>query len=100
MLALGDAAGLELRRQENFSFVMYLEGLLGGSFPKLGDAGRIRALFEEAIHAGGDSPGVAARRGSSASPIRSPSWPGANRSVGPVRMSALYLRKPYSRCLR
>ncbi|MDR3750313.1 MAG: methyltransferase domain-containing protein [Terracidiphilus sp.] len=62
MKALGEGAGLELRRQENFSFVMELEDLLAGSFPKPGDGDRIRALFAEDIAAGRDSLGVAARR--------------------------------------
>jgi hypothetical protein len=62
MLALGEAAGLDLRRQENFSFGMELEDLLAGSFPRPGDADRIRALFAEDIQAGRDALGVAACR--------------------------------------
>lgn len=62
MHALGEAAGLRLRREEEFRLEMELEGLLAGSFPKEGDAERIRALFEEDIHAGRDTLGVAARR--------------------------------------
>ena len=62
MKSLGEGAGLEPRRQENFSFVMELEDLLAGSFPKAGDGDRIRGLFEEDIAAGRDSLGVATRR--------------------------------------
>jgi len=62
MISLGEGAGLEPRRKENFSFVMELEDLLAGSFPKPGDGDRIRGLFAEDITAGRDSLGVAARR--------------------------------------
>lgn len=62
MHALGKAAGLRLRREEDFRLEMELEGLLAGSFPKAGDAERIRALFEEDVRAGRDTLGVAARR--------------------------------------
>jgi hypothetical protein len=60
--ALGAAAGLTLRREESFSLPMDLEGLLARSFPKPGNAERVRALFEEDIIAGQDALGVAARR--------------------------------------
>ncbi len=62
MRALGDEAGMALRREEEFSLETDLEGLLQGSFPKEGDAERIRTLFEEDIQSGQDSLGVAARR--------------------------------------
>jgi len=61
-LSMGQAAGLELHRRENFSLAMDLEDLLKGSFPKPGDADRIRALFEDDIRTGRDELGVAARR--------------------------------------
>ena len=60
--ALGSRAGLELRRQEHYALAMNLDGLLAGSFPNPGDAGRLRALFEEEVCAGGNKLGVAARR--------------------------------------
>jgi SAM-dependent methyltransferase len=58
----GKDAGLELRRVERSSLDRDLEELLAGSFPKPGDADRIRALFETEIRAGSDTLGVAARR--------------------------------------
>jgi len=58
----GDAAGLFLRRKETCSLDCDLEGLLAGSFPKAGDADRIRGLFESVIRLGGDPLGVGARR--------------------------------------
>ena len=61
-LALGEAAGLALDRAESFSLAMDLEDLLAGSFPRPGDAGRIRTLFEEEIRAGTNRLGVAAHR--------------------------------------
>ncbi|HVZ82882.1 MAG TPA: methyltransferase domain-containing protein [Terracidiphilus sp.] len=61
MRALGDEAGLQLHREEQFAMPMQLETLLGGSFPRPGDADRIRVLFEEDIRSGIDSLGVAAR---------------------------------------
>ncbi|MFZ1939250.1 MAG: methyltransferase domain-containing protein [Terracidiphilus sp.] len=60
--ALGKDAGLELRRFEKSTLDRDLEGLLSGSFPRPGDADRIRALFEADIRAGADTLGVAARR--------------------------------------
>jgi hypothetical protein len=60
--ALGSRVGLELRRQEHYALAMDLDGLLDGSFPKPGDAGRLRALFEAEVHDGGNKLGVAARR--------------------------------------
>jgi ubiquinone/menaquinone biosynthesis C-methylase UbiE len=59
---LGEEAGLELYRLERFDFVRSLEDLLAGSFPKPGDADRIRALFGAEIRAGTDNLGVAAKR--------------------------------------
>jgi SAM-dependent methyltransferase len=60
--ALGENAGLALRRAAQYSLEMDLDGLLAGSFPKAGDEARIRALFEEEVRAGTDTLGVAARR--------------------------------------
>jgi ubiquinone/menaquinone biosynthesis C-methylase UbiE len=60
--ALGQNAGLALRRTAHYNLQMELDGLLAGSFPKEGDEARIRALFEADIQAGTDSLGVAARR--------------------------------------
>lgn len=60
-ISLGEATGLQLRRREDFSLAMDLEDLLQGSFPKPGDADKIRALFEEDIRSGRDELGVAAR---------------------------------------
>lgn len=59
---LGQNAGLKLRRVERFGLEMELEDLLAGSFPKPGDADRIRALFTTETQAGTDCLGVAARR--------------------------------------
>jgi SAM-dependent methyltransferase len=60
--ALGASAGLVLRRKEHYSFERALEDLLAGSFPKPGDADRIRALFDAEIRAGTDTLGVDSRR--------------------------------------
>jgi len=60
--ALGENAGLALDRLEKCSLERGLEDLLAGSFPKPGDADRIRALFEADIAAGTDTLGVAARK--------------------------------------
>ncbi len=62
MEALGEAAGLSLHAKQMCMLEMDLENLLAGSFPKDGDAERIRALFAEEIQAGTDMLGVAARR--------------------------------------
>lgn len=62
MEALGDQAGLELLRRERTSLEMKLEDLLAGSFPKPGEADRIRALFDAEIQAGTNNLGVNARR--------------------------------------
>jgi hypothetical protein len=59
---LGLNAGLSLRRAERYGLQMEVENLLSGSFPKPGDADRIRALFDAEILAGSDNLGVAARR--------------------------------------
>ena len=58
---LGEDAGLELHRLEKCSLDKDLEDLLAGSFPKPGDADRIRTLFETDIRNGTDSLGVAAQ---------------------------------------
>jgi SAM-dependent methyltransferase len=58
---LGEDLGLILRRKEKFSLEMELESLLRGSFPRPGDADRIRALFEKEIQDKTDGLGVAAR---------------------------------------
>jgi ubiquinone/menaquinone biosynthesis C-methylase UbiE len=60
--SMGKATGLELLRKTNYTMEMDLEGLLSSSFPRPGDADRIRALFEEDIQTGQDRLGVAARR--------------------------------------
>jgi SAM-dependent methyltransferase len=59
---LGANAGLVLRRTENTTLDRPLEELLAGSFPRPGDADRVRALFESEIQAGTDTLGVAASR--------------------------------------
>lgn len=59
---LGEAGGLEVARIETAPFEKDLEDLLAGSFPRPGDADRIRALFEADIAAGTDTLGVGARR--------------------------------------
>lgn len=63
--SVGDQAGLTLRRFEHFQLEMNLDQLLAGSFPKPGDADRIRALFEEDLRCGSNTLGVAARSTSS-----------------------------------
>jgi len=70
--ALGQAAGLEVSRIALAPFERDLEDLLAGSFPKPGDADRIRALFAADIAAGTDTLGVAARRESGAVRITYP----------------------------
>ena len=60
--ALGGNAGLQLTKKANFQMQMNLEDLLGSSFPKPGDADRIRALFEEDIQRETDTLGVCAAR--------------------------------------
>ncbi len=60
--ALGNRAGLELCRKEHYALAMDFENLLAGSFPKPGNASRLRTLFEEEIRAGSDCLGVTARR--------------------------------------
>jgi ubiquinone/menaquinone biosynthesis C-methylase UbiE len=62
MRSLGENAGLHLMRQANFHMQMDLEGLLGSSFPKPGNAEKIRALFEEDIRKRTDALGVSASR--------------------------------------
>jgi SAM-dependent methyltransferase len=70
--ALGKDADLELRQLEKSTLDRDLEDLLAGSFPKPGDADRIRALFEADIRAGTDTLGVAARRENGAIQITYP----------------------------
>lgn len=60
--ALGSRVGLELRRRERYALIMDLDHLLAGSFPKPGDADRLRTLFDAEVRAGGNNLGVAARR--------------------------------------
>lgn len=62
LTALGEHAGLERLRKAHPPLEMDLEDLLAGSFPRPGDADRIRALFEEDLHAGTNHLGVAAHR--------------------------------------
>ena len=59
---LGEEAGLILQRRAPYRMERDLEDLLAGSFPKPGDADRIRALFDADILAHADTLGVAARR--------------------------------------
>ncbi len=59
---LGEQAGLILERRAYYHMDRDLEEILGGSFPKPGDAERIRALFDADIRAHADTLGVAARR--------------------------------------
>jgi SAM-dependent methyltransferase len=61
-VSLGENAGVALRSRENTMLDKPLEELLSGSFPKPGDADRIRVLFESEIEAKTDRLGVAARR--------------------------------------
>ena len=65
---VGKSAGLALRRVAEFRLEMGLEELLGGSFPKPGDADRIRSLFEQEVQEGTDRLGVAASHGGSDDP--------------------------------
>jgi SAM-dependent methyltransferase len=60
--SLGEDAGLVLDRRAACRMDRDLEDLLGGSFPRPGDAERIRALFDADIRANTDTLGVAARR--------------------------------------
>jgi SAM-dependent methyltransferase len=60
--SLGSQLELKVCRCETFQLEMDLEDLLRGSFPRAGDADRIRALFNEEIESGSDELGVAARR--------------------------------------
>jgi ubiquinone/menaquinone biosynthesis C-methylase UbiE len=60
--SLGEKAGLQLARKANFRMHMNLEDLLGSSFPKPGDADKIRGLFAEDIQKKTDALGVSASR--------------------------------------
>lgn len=60
--SLGESAGLNLLRLEPFGLGMELDDLLKGSFPRPGNEGRIRAMFEEEIRNGTNALGVAAHR--------------------------------------
>jgi ubiquinone/menaquinone biosynthesis C-methylase UbiE len=60
--ALGQAEGMKLERQATYRLESDLEGLLQTSFPREGDADKIRALFEEDIREGDDRLGVGAHR--------------------------------------
>jgi ubiquinone/menaquinone biosynthesis C-methylase UbiE len=60
--AVGKNAGLQLIRQANFRMQMNLEDLLGSSFPKAGNADKIRELFENDIRSETDTLGVSASR--------------------------------------
>ncbi len=59
---LAQTAGLDLYRKVHYTLAMELENLLAGSFPKPGDAEKIRALFDAEVEAGTNRLGVAARR--------------------------------------
>ncbi len=61
-LSMGEDAGLVCERCEHYGLDLVLEELLAGSFPRPGDAERIRALFNADIRAKTDTLGVAARR--------------------------------------
>ncbi len=58
---LGAQAQLQLLHRANFGLVMNLEDLLESSFPRPGDAEKIRSLFQQDIRAHADQLGVAAR---------------------------------------
>lgn len=58
--SLGERAGLRLHRNENFQMPMDLEDLLASSFPRTGDADKIRALFDEDIRSHTERLGVSA----------------------------------------
>ena len=60
--ALGHDARLHPIRRATFQMKMNLEDLLGSSFPKPGDADKIRALFEQDIQRKTDTLGVSAAR--------------------------------------
>lgn len=59
---LGDKAGLNRLRKAHPPLEMGLEDLLAGSFPKPGNADRIRGLFEEELRSETNRLGVSARR--------------------------------------
>jgi ubiquinone/menaquinone biosynthesis C-methylase UbiE len=58
--AMGPAAGLALQRKDTCTLEMELDNLLASSFPPLGNAEKIRALFAEEVRNGTDRLGVAA----------------------------------------
>jgi ubiquinone/menaquinone biosynthesis C-methylase UbiE len=60
--ALGEETGMQLLRRANFRLATDLEELLASSFPRPGDANKIRTLFEEDIQAQTDHLGISARR--------------------------------------
>jgi ubiquinone/menaquinone biosynthesis C-methylase UbiE len=62
MKSVGENAGLNLLRLANFQMSMNLEDLLGSSFPKPGNADKIRELFEGDIQREADTLGVSAAR--------------------------------------
>lgn len=62
METLGQAAGLTLIRRAAYRLACDLEGLLRASFPREGDADRIRARFERDIRRSHDELGVGAHR--------------------------------------
>jgi ubiquinone/menaquinone biosynthesis C-methylase UbiE len=60
--SLAQTQGMKLERQASYRLESDLEGLLQTSFPREGDANKIRDLFEEDIRAGDDRLGVGAHR--------------------------------------
>jgi ubiquinone/menaquinone biosynthesis C-methylase UbiE len=62
MESLGENTGLQPARKAHFQMPMNLEDLLGSSFPKPGDADKIRALFEEDIQRETDTLGISVAR--------------------------------------
>jgi SAM-dependent methyltransferase len=60
--SLGEKAGLEFLRKANFKMPMDLEDLLASSFPRPGDADKIRALFDDDLQSRKENLGVSAWR--------------------------------------
>jgi ubiquinone/menaquinone biosynthesis C-methylase UbiE len=60
--SLGEKAGLEFLRKASFKMTMDLEDLLASSFPRPGDADKIRALFDDDLQSRKENLGVSAWR--------------------------------------
>lgn len=82
---LADATGLEPCRKADYTLAMELEDLLAGSFPKPGDAEKLRALFDAEVEAGTNRLGVAARRTGGSIQIAYPVVLLAARKLGPAQ---------------